>query len=50
VEDQKFINILVSNWPMAGSNPWNGRGIIYHDDKNTADRDWVRLRWRGAKS
>ncbi len=50
VEDQKFINILVSNWPMAGSNPWNGRGIIYHDDKNTADRDWVRLRWRRAKS
>jgi predicted membrane-bound spermidine synthase len=50
VEDQKFINILVSNWPMAGSNPWNGRGIIYHDDKNTADRDWVRLRWSRAKS
>jgi predicted membrane-bound spermidine synthase len=50
VEDQKFINVLVSNWPVAGSNPWNGRGIIYHDDKNTADRDWIRLLWRRAKS
>jgi predicted membrane-bound spermidine synthase len=50
VEDQEFINVLVSNWPVAGSHPWNGRGIVYHDDRNSADRDWVRLLWRRGKS
>ena len=40
------INNLVSNWPAADSTEWTGRGVVYHDDQNSADRDWVMLRWK----
>jgi hypothetical protein len=47
-EDRPRINILVSNWRVAGSSAWSGHGLVYHDDKNSADSDWDRLVW-GAK-
>jgi hypothetical protein len=38
-------NFLVTSWPAEGSTPWTGKGIVYHDDKSTADRDHVRMVW-----
>lgn len=44
--DANTTNMLVTTWAFAGSTPWNGWGTIYHDDRNTADRDHVNLLWR----
>ncbi len=43
-------NILVTSWPADGSVPWNGRGDVYRDDKNAADRDYVDLIWGREES
>jgi hypothetical protein len=44
--DANTTNMLVTTWAFAGSTPWNAWGVIYHDDRNTADRDHVNLLWR----
>ncbi len=44
-EDTDLTNILVTSWPAEGSVAWNGRGDLYRDDRNTADRDHVALVW-----
>jgi spermidine synthase len=44
-DDSDLINILVTNWPAAGSVPWKGTGNVYRDNQNTADRDHVDLVW-----
>lgn len=38
-------NFLVTNWPWAGSTEWKGAGQVYTDNRNTADRDHVRMVW-----
>jgi hypothetical protein len=45
--DSDLTNILVTDWPAAGSVPWTGAGRAYRDDRNTADRDHVALIWGG---
>jgi hypothetical protein len=42
-EDQT--NVMVTSWPAEGSTAWNGQGRVYHDDRNSADRDHVNLVW-----
>jgi hypothetical protein len=43
--DDDLTNILVTSWPAAGSVRWNGRGDVYRDDRNSADRDHVEMVW-----
>jgi predicted membrane-bound spermidine synthase len=43
--DSDLTNFLVTSWPAEGSTPWTGKGIVYRDDKSTADRDHVRMVW-----
>jgi hypothetical protein len=43
--DDELTNILVTSWPASGSTQWNGRGELYRDDRNSADRDHVELVW-----
>lgn len=43
--DSYITNMLVTDWPLEGSEEWTGRGRIYTDDRNTADRDHVALVW-----
>jgi len=50
VEDQRLVNVLVSNWPQDGSTAWNGSGQEYRDNQSDADRDWVRLVWKRTES
>jgi len=40
-----YTNALVVSWPLAGATEWKGKGAIYHDDRNSADRDHVKLIW-----
>jgi len=44
--DANTTNMMVTTWAHAGSVAWNGTGALYHDDKNTADRDHVNLLWK----
>jgi predicted membrane-bound spermidine synthase len=48
--DDDLTNILVTSWPAAGSVRWNGRGEVYRDDKNSADRDHVKMVWGSDES
>ena len=43
--DDPITNIMVTNWPAAHALPWNGRGTVYRDDRNAADRDHLRMIW-----
>lgn len=43
--DEDETNILVTNWAAGGSKRWEGRGEIYRDDRNAADRDHVEMIW-----
>jgi predicted membrane-bound spermidine synthase len=43
--DEEITNFLVTNWEVPGSAQWTGRGRIYTDDRNTADRDHVDMIW-----
>ena len=38
-------DVLVTNRPVTGSVEWTGRGRLYTDNRNTADRDHVNLMW-----
>ena len=42
---EEMTNILVLDWPASGAKHWSGSGIVYRDDRNTADRDRVALMW-----
>jgi len=44
-EKTDLINILVTNWPIQEGERWDGQGRIYHDDRETVDRDRVALLW-----
>jgi spermidine synthase len=43
--DDDLTNILVTSWPAGGAAHWNGRGDLYRDDRNSADRDHVQMVW-----
>lgn len=43
--DSYLTNILVSSWPLKGAVEWTGKGTIYRDDRNSAARDHVAMRW-----
>ena len=43
--DSDTTNFLVTNWEIPGAKAWNGKGVIYTDDRNTADRDHVDMIW-----
>ena len=43
--ERETSNFLVTNWAAAGSSEWTGDGAIYTDDRNTSDRDRVRMLW-----
>ena len=43
--DEDLTNIMVTNRPFAGSAAWNGKGQVYTDNRNSADRDHVDLVW-----
>jgi hypothetical protein len=45
--DDRLTNIMVTSWPAAGTLRWNGRGTVYRDDRNAADRDHVAMVWSG---
>jgi predicted membrane-bound spermidine synthase len=45
--ESDLTNILVSDWAVDGAAPWTGKGDVYRDDRNTADRDHVELMWGG---
>jgi len=40
-------NYLITDWPIPGSQEWTGTGIVYSDDRSTADRDHTRMIWSG---
>ena len=44
-DPEHMTNILVLSWPAQGSKHWTGSGVVYRDDRNTADRDRVALMW-----
>jgi hypothetical protein len=44
-DDDDVTNFLVTNRPVTGSVEWTGRGPLYTDNRNTADRDHVNLMW-----
>lgn len=43
--DSYLTNVMVSNWPARGSERWEGKGVVYRDEKNSADSDHVRMMW-----
>jgi spermidine synthase len=43
--DSDLTNILVTSWATGDAAQWNGTGEVYRDDRNTADRDHVKLVW-----
>jgi len=43
--DEDTTNFLVTNWEIPGAVEWTGKGRIYTDDRNTADRDHVDMIW-----
>ncbi len=38
-------NCFVTDWNTEGSVAWRGKGRVYRDDQNTADRDHVHMMW-----
>jgi hypothetical protein len=44
-DDAYTTNIMVTNFPAAGSIAWTAGGRAYHDDRNTADQDHIKLIW-----
>jgi len=45
--ESETTNIMVTNWAAQGSARWNGSGTVYRDDRNTADRDHLKMVWNG---
>ena len=45
--DDPITNIMVTNWPASHTLRWDGSGTVYRDDRNTADRDHLRMMWGG---
>jgi spermidine synthase len=45
--DTELTNIMVTDWPAEGATRWSGLGAPYRDDRNSADRDHVKLVWSG---
>jgi len=43
--DEEITNFLVTDWEIPGSAEWTGTGRIYTDDRNSADRDHIRMIW-----
>lgn len=43
----EITNIMVTSWPVSGAARWDGRGTVYRDDRNTADRDHLAMVWSG---
>jgi hypothetical protein len=43
--DSYTSNVMVTNWDLDGSVEWNGQGRIYTDDRNSGDRDHVKMMW-----
>jgi len=43
--DEETTNYLMTNWGVPGAVEWTGKGRIYTDDRNTADRDHVEMLW-----
>lgn len=42
-------NFLIADWPFTGSLEWTANsGVLYTDDRNTADRDHTRMIWKSA--
>ena len=48
--DSDLTNYLVTNWDVGGSAAWKGTGEIYTDDRNSADRDHVKMMWGGESN
>lgn len=44
-DDAYLANMMVTNWPAPGTERWTGTGIVYRDDKSSADRDHVQMMW-----
>jgi spermidine synthase len=43
--DSDVSNVMVTNWDLGGSAEWHGQGRIYTDDRNSGDRDHVKMMW-----
>ena len=43
--DSYLANYLVGSWPLDGAKEWKGEGTVYRDDKNSAGRDHVAMKW-----
>jgi spermidine synthase len=43
--DDDLTNILVTDFPVEGAFAWNESGDAYRDDRNSADRDHVKMVW-----
>ena len=43
--EEDLTNFMVTNKSFAGSVEWKGKGEVYTDNRNTADRDHVALVW-----
>ena len=43
--DSDTTNILVTSWATPGAAQWTGSGMVYRDDRNSADKDHVDLVW-----
>ena len=43
--DSDTTNFLVTSWPASGGAQWTGSGMVYRDDRNSADKDHVDLVW-----
>ena len=43
--EEDLTNFMVTSKPFAGSVEWKGKGEVYTDNRNTADRDHVALVW-----
>lgn len=44
--DAEITNMMVANWPLSNSEKWQESGVIYRDDRSTADEDHVRMVWK----
>lgn len=44
-DDSDVSNVMVTNWNLSGSVEWKGQGRIYTDDRNSGDRDHVKMIW-----
>ena len=43
--DSDMTNALVTSWAAPGAIEWKGSGMVYRDDRNSADKDHVDLVW-----